>query len=547
MARRPPELAKAVQFVRDGRLDDAERSYRSVLRAEPRSFEAARGLGMISARRGALADAERHFALASQIDPGAAQAHLDRALVLLALKRPDEALVCCDRALVLAPQDAAAHRTRAKALFALRRDDEALAIPAGDAETYYLRGNALLRQCKASEALESFEQAVQLAPSMAAAFNNRGNALRELNRLDEALHSYAKAVALEPNNAVLCYNHALALQDCGRFDEAMAAYNRAIGLKTDFAEARKARASLKFLLGRMSDGFADFEWRRRIADRTLDPRIARIRYWSGEGLSGKSIVVYGDGAFGDLVQFSRYLPLLAAMGAEVLLLAPPQFHKVLCEAALKVRPIGDIGEAGGPDFRCEFLSLPHLVGTGIPPVVDPVLHDARRIEKWAAVLGRDRRNVGICWQGNPERDIDKGRSIPLAAFHPLAQVPGVNLVSLQRKHGLDQLAQLPGEMKVRELGPDFDAGDDAFVDTAAVMQSLDLVVTSDTAIAHVAASMGRPTWIALRAVPEWRWQLGRSDSPWYPSVRLFRQTQADDWAPVFDEIAAALRALAPGR
>ncbi len=437
MARNLPELARAIQLSRSGQIDEAERAYRSVLGSHPRNFEAVHGLGVVCVQRGAIAEAEQHFDLASQIEPDSAAAHHDRGLALLALRRSAEALACCERAIALAPQSAAVHRTRGKALFDLRRNDEAAAsfarsieIEPRNAETHYLVGNTLFRLGHIREALGSFEQAIMLAPSMAAAFNNRGNALRELNRLPEALQSYARAVALEPNNFVFCYNHALALQDSGRFDEALAGYNRAVGLRTDFGEARKARASLKFLLGRMSEGFGDFEWRRQSADLELDARIRNIRYWTGESLSGKSVVIYGDGAFGDLVQFSRYLPQIAAMGAEVTLLAPPRYHAVLSGAALKARLIGDIAEAEGADFRCEFLSLPHQFKTeiaSVPPVVDPIAHDAARAERWAAALDRGQFNVGICWQGNPERDVDKGRSVPLIAFRPLAQIPGVRL------------------------------------------------------------------------------------------------------------------------
>jgi tetratricopeptide (TPR) repeat protein len=549
MARKQQELVRAHELSRGGRLNEAEQIYRSVLRAHPRSFEAAHGLGVVCVQRGAVTEAVQHFGLAAEIEPDSAAAHHDHGLALLALRRSEEALACCDRAIALAPQSAAGHRTRGRALYDLRRDEEAAASFAralerepDSADAHYRLGNTLLRLGQIPEALTEFERATSLSPSMAAAFNNCGNALRELDRLPEALASYARAVALEPNNAVFCYNHGLALQDSGRLNEALAGYNRAIALRTDFGEARRARGSLKFLQGRFLEGHGDFEWRRQSGDPGLDARIRSIRYWTGEELAGRSILIYGDGAFGDLIQFSRYLPLIAAMGARVTLLVAPEHRKVLSGDALKARVIDDIAEAGA-DFRCDLLSLPHVFRTeiaSVPPVVDPIAPDADGVGRWSAVLERGCFNIGICWQGNPRRDIDRGRSIPLTAFRPLAGLPGVRLVSLQARHGLDQLARLPADIVVQQLA-DFDAGADAFVDAAAVMRSLDLVVTSDTAIAHLAASLGRPTWIALRDVPEWRWLLERADSPWYPTVRLFRQQTPGDWTSVFDKIAAALQ------
>jgi tetratricopeptide (TPR) repeat protein len=548
---RAADLQKAMAAFRGGRLDEADRIYRDVLGKDPRSFEAAYALGSLCLRRGRVAEGERILGQAAAIDPSSAAAHHDRALALRALGRSAEALVCYDRAIALAPEHPAFYSNRAVALVDLGRLEEAVASfdaaitrDPRDAAARYLRGNALLRAGRIEAALSDFDAAIALNPGLAEAHNNRGNALREGNRLSEALSSYDRAAALAPNNPVFAYNRGFALHDCGRLDDAMAAYNRAVALRPDFAEARKARGSLKLLLGRMPEGFADFEWRLRSDEQRLDPRLRAIRYWTGEDVDGKSILVYGDGAFGDLVQFARYLPLLAARGASVSLLLPPQFRRVLSGEALNARIVSELPVA---DLRCELLSLPALFKTdiaSIPPVVDAITQDADRAATWAATLDRDRFNVGICWQGNPERNIDKGRSIPLREFAPLAALANVDLVSLQKRHGLDQLVDLPA---VRQLGADFDEGADAFLDTAAAMRSLDLIVTSDTAVAHLAATLGRPTWLALRHVPEWRWLLERGDSPWYPSVRLFRQPRLDSWKPVFEEIAAVLAPLSARR
>ena len=201
------------------------------------------------------------------------------------------------------------------------------------------------------------------------------------------------------------------------------------------------------------------------------------------------------------------------------------------------------------DFQCALMSLPDRFGTeigNVPSAVPYVFAENSLVAQWRGRIGQDGLKVGICWQGNPSGKIDKGRSIPLREYRPLGAVPGVRLISLQRTHGLEQLAQLSKDMRIETLGA-FDEGKDGFIDTAAIMQNLDLIVTSDTATAHLAGALGRPTWVALKHVPDWRWMLKGSGSPWYPTMRLFRQPARNDWGSVFAEMAEALRALAASR
>ena len=183
----------------------------------------------------------------------------------------------------------------------------------------------------------------------------------------------------------------------------------------------------------------------------------------------------------------------------------------------------------------------------VPAQVPYLAADPVRADRWRKALGPDGFKIGIAWQGNPKGKVDVGRSVSVAAFQPLAEIPGVRLVSLQRTHGLDQLDALPGGMRLETLGEEFDAGPDAFADTAAVMADLDLIVSVDTSVAHLAGALARPTWVALKRVPDWRWLLDRADSPWYPTMRLFRQTVAGDWAPVFAAMAAEIVKLVAGR
>jgi len=471
-------------------------------------------------QRGRPDSAEPLLRRAAELDPANPAVQHDHGLALRALGRLEDALQRFDRAVDLARQHPTGH---------------------------YNRGAVLLQLNRPDEAIQSLTAAIVLKPDLATAYNERANALRALNRPEEAVSDYERAVALAPQNPTAHVNLGFALQDLGHFERAMECYDRAIAIAPDCFSAYRSRGTLKLVQGKLPEGFADYEWRRRSPDAIRNPDLQRIPYWRGEPLNGKSIVIYDEGAFGDIVQFCRYLPVLARKGAWVKCLMPSRFHRVLNTSSLGIPSFSILEDAGAVDLRCELLSLPfHLKTTlgAIPPPAAHLAGEPQLVEYWRAQLPKGTFNVGICWQGNPVRNIDAGRSVPLAEFEPLARVPGVRLISVQKHHGLDQLESLPPSMHVDTLTA-FDEGADAFLDTAAVMESLDLVVTSDTAIAHLAGTLGRPTWIALRPVPEWRWLLDRSDSPWYPSVRLFRQSRPGQWAPVFREMAVALREIVP--
>jgi hypothetical protein len=215
-----------------------------------------------------------------------------------------------------------------------------------------------------------------------------------------------------------------------------------------------------------------------------------------------------------------------------------------------IEVISDLASDRIFDFQCTLLSLPHHFGTdlmSIPKSVPYLRAEDDHIARWRARIGEHGHKIGIAWQGNPRAKIDQGRSIPLKEYFALARVPGVRLISLQKEDGLDQFAQLPQDVTIETLGEDFDSGPDAFIDTAAVMSSLDLIITSDTSVAHLAGALARPTWVALKYVPDWRWMLDREDSPWYPTVRLFRQRLPGEWSSVFSCIHNELRTLVSQR
>jgi hypothetical protein len=314
----------------------------------------------------------------------------------------------------------------------------------------------------------------------------------------------------------------------------------------DFAEAFNNRGMLRLLLGRYRDGWLDHEWRWQAGDTLSTRPNINARAWQGENLTGRRIAIYVEQGLGDVIHFARYLPLLVQRGANVTFFVPENLIRLLRPPTSQMEVASSIDDREPFDFQCALMSLPLWFGTevsSVPSEVPYLSAEKALIARWKKKIAGRGFKIGIAWQGAPAGAIDQGRSIPLAEFVPLSRLPGVRLISLQKTHGLDQLAGLPADSTIEILSDGFDEGGDAFVDTAAIMSNLDLIITSDTSIAHLAGALGRPTWVALKYVPDWRWLLNRDDSPWYPTLRLFRQQTPGDWNFVFAKIAQELRSL----
>ena len=372
--------------------------------------------------------------------------------------------------------------------------------------------------------------------------NNRGIALQALKRFHEALACYDRAIAIRPDYAEAFSNRGLALQELKRLDEALASHDRAIALKPDYPEGFKNRALCKFLAGQYSEGWIDYEWRWHTAD--FPSKAPKFAKWEGETLEGRHLLVFSEQGLGDIIQFARYLPLLPPNRCKLTFLTDPKLVRLLRPLMSGIEVISALGSEQNFDFQCALMSLPLRLGTNvstIPNLVPYLKAEDDLIAKWSKRIGEHGFKIGIAWQGNPQSPVDQGRSIPLTEYVSLARLSGVRLISLQKGPG----AQLPNDVRIESLGDDFDRGSDAFIDTAAVISSLDLVITADTSIAHIAGALACQTWIALKYVPHWPWMLDREDSPWYPTVRLFRQLKPDDWASVFLQIEHELR-LVPG-
>lgn len=408
-------------------------------------------------------------------------------------------------------------------------------------------GFAFQKQGELTKALDCYRHALQFKPDSAEIHFNLGTVLRALNRLPEALAGFRQAVQLRPGYAEAHSNLGAALQDLGQFDEGLAVIDEALRLNPNNAEAHVNRG-LNFLLhADFARGWPEYEWRWHMGNTDMVQRQFPRPLWDGSSLAGKRILLHVDQGAGDTIQMIRYAAVLQKQGAHVLFECPQRLTRLLgrCPGISELVPaIGPQGPYPAFDMHAPLMSLPGIMKTNlrsIPGGVPYLSADTGLSDYWQTELSRfPGFKIGIAWQGNPKHKGDGFRSLPLALFEPLSRIDGVRLFSLQKGFGAEQLAQVQGRFPIIDLGSRLDETAGAFMDTAAVMKQLDLIITSDTSIAHVAGALGVPVWLALSLVPDWRWLLQREDSPWYPSMRLFRQTTWGDWPAVFAGISAAL-------
>ena len=411
----------------------------------------------------------------------------------------------------------------------------ALALAPTNIDIHNHLGVALRALGKPEAAAACYRRAIALQPRNGGLRSNLGNVYRDLGRLDEAAASHREALRLDPDSAESSYNLGIALRDMGHLGEARAAFDAALARNPQNPDYRFDRAIGLLLQGDLGLGFAEYEWRWRLA-RVLQRRYAKPR-WDGSPLAGRRILLHQEQGFGDTIQFVRYAPTVKARGGTVVVECRPELARLIATAP-GVDRVAIVGAAQPEvDLVAPILSLAAIFKTTlatipahVPYLAKPEIH-AFRLAKPAGV----RLAVGVVWAGRPTHGNDARRSMPFALLLELAARPDVRLYSLQ-KDGTSAIAEAGAQALVTDLGPRL--GD--FADTAAVLAELDLVITVDTAVAHLAGAMGRPVWVMLPHAPDWRWILGRDDTPWYPTMRLFRQATPGDWAGVVARIRTGL-------
>ncbi len=522
-ARARSYFARANTSRAQGRLDEAIGLYDAALREKP-DYPDALCAGADILRDKGFADAALNFyTKALSLAPDLADAWFNRANLLMKGRRADEALESYDRAAALRP---------------------------GDARIFCNRGAAFFDVGRLKDALESYKTALRLQPDLAQAAHNMGNALMRLGEFELALAAYDKALTLRKGYSAALCGRGIVLKELGRFDDALASFDAALELDPDSHEALSNRGCLLLQLGRFVEGWDGYEFRWGRDERPINRLMDRFASWRGEPVAGKRILVVNDHAFGDTIQFIRYLPLLRQRGGDVTFLCDKKLHGLAAMTACGTTLVGGVDSNVEFDFQIALSSLPRAFATRLDtiPAQTPYLHaDDAAIAKWRERIGGEGFKIGLCWQGNADFRVDPRRSFQLDAMAPLAEIPGVRLISLQKGFGAEQIANSGMAGRVESLGEDFDGGGQAFADTPAVMNALDLIVSCDTSIAHLAGALARPTFVALKPVAEWRWLLERQDSPWYPTMRLFRRGADQDWRGLFEDMALAVGKLAEAR
>ncbi|MGA7807620.1 tetratricopeptide repeat protein [Bradyrhizobium sp.] len=507
-------------------------------------------LGTALQRQGRLEEALKAFGKAAQLKPDAAGPWQHLGAALVELKRPGDALLAFQQLLELDPGNWDAADKCASLFLQLGRLEEAVGyfglcdqMQPGRVATVKMRALALFGQRRFEESLAETRRAHALDPADADICNNLGVVLRRLDREEESLPWFDRALELRPNSPAVFTNKAFALTQLHRFSEALSLYDASDAIDPGNPDVEWSRALLHLLMGNFEAGWAGREARWQASGLSMTNFKFSEPLWLGkQSVAGKTILIHVDEGFGDTIQFARYVPMVAALGARVILIVSDALQPLLSELSgvSECHPLST-DKLLAFDTYCPISSLPLAFDTRLETIPAAASYlpmpTKSRLQAWEDRLGpHDRLRVGMVWSGNPKHKDDHNRSLALRILSPLLQLDA-SFVSLQKE-------LRPGDMAtLRESGiVDLTAGLTDFVETAALVCCLDLVITVDTSVAHLAAALGRPTWILLPYKPDYRWLLDRDDSPWYPTVRLFRQTMTREYASVVERVRAELSA-----
>jgi len=526
-------LQPAIEHQRAGRLREAEAACLGVLEHNPNDVRALHLMGtlLIQKRQPALAAAALQQAARLAPQSPDIQFVLGEALRMNGDASGAEAAY--RKSVALRPLFPPAHNGLGLALVLQGKLESAvlawqrgIQLKADYAEAHANLGAALAQLKKPSEAAPILRRAVELNPNFAPGHNNLANVLDELEETDGAVEHWQRAIALVPNYFDALVNLGKTVQRRGEHARALQLLDHAVSLRPHDPDARFLRGLALLLQGNLTDGFADYAWRMQCKELNIDPRNFSQPAWDGSDQPGKTILLRAEQGFGDVFQFVRYARMVKQRCGQVVL----ECQAELAELMKTVKGIDTIAvrNQGLPpfDFHAPLLDLPRLLGTtlrSVPADVPYIAADPARVEKWSHLLAADPpgKRVGLVWSGNPHHGNDRNRSIYLRDLQPLADVPGVTFFSLQKGAAGSQASDSTLKIKVVDHTPRLTD----FSETAALLANLELIITVDTSVAHLAGALGRPIWVLLPFAPDWRWMIDRTDSPWYPTMRLFRQRQ----------------------
>lgn len=513
------DLDEAEALIGGGRVADAVAILEQFVQRKPRESRALHLLGVARSMLGRHLEAHDLLNRARALKPQAVRITTDLAIVLIMLRRDAEALPLLDK---------------------VRRREPDFRM----AEFY--AGVALTNLERHREALEVFRNLCKLEPGNDLYAQNHATLLATLNHFDEA-EAIADGLLKRRTTIEALLVKSFAAVGRRSFAEAIELSDQVLARDPNHAEAAYNRGFVRLLTGDLAAGWPDYEARLRRDTSRVPPPCEGVPTWQGEPLQGKSLLVHPEQGLGDIILVCRYLPLLADLCSDVSFLAPGPMVRILRGVTDRVRFIDKIPDGQRFDFQLPMMSLPLRFATSlaeIPARMPYLFAEQDKIEHWRGVIGSDGFKIGIAWQGNPTARADLGRSVPLADFHPLSQIPNARLISLQKNHGLEQLDHLPADMRVEQLDS---SGSDGFIDTAAVMMNMDLIVTSDTSTANLAGALGLPAYVLLKEVPDWRWMASGEQTPWFPTLRLYRREGTQEWPQLIARVAADAKDLAAKR
>jgi tetratricopeptide (TPR) repeat protein len=553
-----PDLLEnlAIALERTGRTKEAQgaRNRAASIRRDPAPLIA---LGDLFRKHQAIDKALDCYQRAAAMHPAAAAAHHASGSLLLQRNRIEPAIAALQRAAELAPGRSGIHRDLAIALLQVQRNDEgresaerALAINPTDVLALAHMGLALNGLGRLDEAREYFQKVVALPAGGSDEIFNRGVALENLDRLEEAIVEYKRVAELDPKSVSAFLSIGGALERCAKTEEALHWLDKAAALAPDFALVHVNRAVVLLVKGYLAEGWKEHDWRWRCPLRNEPPRILPQLLWREQSVAGKTLLLHGEQGFGDVIQFVRYAALAKARGAKVLL----EVHPELVGLMKTVEGVDQVIARHDPlpdfDLHAPLMDLPLIFGTELStiPAHVPYLHaQAAKVAQWAARLasgepqGRPKLRVGLVWAARPNRAFDRTRSMTLDQFAPIVESagPDVSFFSLQKGAAAGQLVSSPVAFAISDYSDQLQD----FTDTAALLAQLDLLISVDTGVAHLAGAMGIAQWILLGLPADWRWLEHREDCPWYPAARLFRQQVRGEWPAVIARVVGELRNL----
>jgi tetratricopeptide (TPR) repeat protein len=543
-------INKAIQLAykhyQAGDLIQTEHVCREILKKQPNNIDILYFLGVVCYQRQKYDSAIQYIKKFLQFNPTNSDAYYNLAQAFQKKREPNDAISHYQKALKYNPYFIDAYLNLGNLLQETGQIDEAIInyqkvieINPNFAGAYYNLGAAFQGKDQLNEAISAYQKTIHLNPSYTEAYHDLGYVLQMNGDFDEAIRFYQKALQLNPNLFDAYNNLGRSLQEQGKLDEAISSYQRALQINPDFAEAHCNMALALLLTGDFNHGWKEYEWRWKLKDRSRYDFPQQV--WDGSDISGKTVFLYAEQGFGDTIQFIRYVPLVAERRAKVII----ECQKELKSLIHNIKGVESVitREDPLPEFyiHCPLLSLPLFFNTtieSIPANIPYIVTDKKIVRKWEEKTRSNNAQlkVGLVWSGNPKYKADKSRSISLENFLQLWKVDGISFYSLQKGEAAAQTKELPKNIRLIDFTDEiYD-----FSETAGLIENLDLVISVDTAVAHLTGALGKPIWTLLPFSPDWRWMLNRKDSPWYPTMRLFRQPSSGDWETMMEKVSKEL-------